>query len=223
MTNSYREELKKYKYFDWEGDRDFRKPNTLPWLKLSIGTIPVDEVYKEFIKIKHLLVDHRSYESNIGWKSICLHGISPETTNHWSTLGLTECPKHNWTSISDLCPVTKKWLSGVFPNCNGRIRFMLLEPGGYIDLHSDYKEPKLAPVNISITQPLGCDFIWEDWGTHPWETGQAYLMNVYYKHKVVNQSARDRLHIIADGHQIEKELVKRSFFDSLQSLGISDY
>ena len=208
-------------YQNWTNQHDFKFGNKLPWLKLSVTDIPTDEILKEFEQVRQYLVSHRDYEDNVGWESMCLHGIDVDKTNHWKTMYQTR-PIHSWTSVGNMCPVTKSWIIDNFNGVTDRVRFMLLEPKGYISKHTDYPDIKLGPINISVTQPEGCNFVWEDWGIHPWQAGEAYLMNVHYNHSVVNNSNEERLHIIIDGYTMEDQLVKRSLEDALQSYNLLD-
>ena len=59
----------------------------LPWLKLDIK-IPHEEMLKEAISLKDEFVSHRDHDSDPrsgyrhkGWRSLCIHGISPTHTN----------------------------------------------------------------------------------------------------------------------------------------------
>jgi hypothetical protein len=214
----------KNKYKDWTDQYDFRIGNPLPWLRLSVEEIPIGDILSEFQTVRHHLVDHRDYEDNAGWYSLCLHGIDVSKTNHWKTYGYDSKPVHSWTSVGNACPITKQWISNNFVGFTDRVRFMLLAPSGYISNHSDYPDTKLGPINISITNPVGCEFIWRNWGVHPWEVGQAYLMNVHYDHCVINNNINEeRLHIIVDGYNnMEDGLIKRSFVDALSSYDLLD-
>ena len=37
-----------------------------------------------------------------------------------------------------------------------RLRFMLLEPGGFITPHKDTDTNKLSPINMALNHPKGC-------------------------------------------------------------------
>ena len=39
-----------------------------------------------------------------------------------------------------------------------RVRYMFLEPGGFITPHNDYEHDKLGPLNISLNNPENCYF-----------------------------------------------------------------
>ena len=88
------------------------KESELPWLPLNIN-IPYQEMLKEATAIKHLFVPHRDKDRqggyrHKGWKSLCIHGISAEKTNHFTEYGYKsndETP-YVWTEIAKLCPVT---------------------------------------------------------------------------------------------------------------------
>ena len=58
-----------------------------------------------------------------------------------------------------MCPITTKFFKEVFPyKTYYRLRFMLLEPQGYITPHIDADINKLSPINIALNNPNGCNF-----------------------------------------------------------------
>ena len=180
-------------YSDWIFEH-----SNCPSLKLDIS-VPVNDIWKEAsANFKHF-VKHRDFEGNIGWKSATIHGIDVQYTNSWSYYGFATEPLYNWTSMADLCPKTKAWLSN-FP-CTEfqRIRFMLLEPGGVIAEHKDNNHRALDAINIAITNPVGCDFKIEDANVIPWKPGDVRLIDIGRTHSVVNDSDYPRLHIIIHG------------------------
>jgi hypothetical protein len=106
-----------------------------------------------------------------------------------------------WTEIADLCPVTTKWLTEVFP-CKkyGRVRFMLLRAGGAIDMHNDSRMRLIENINVALNNPVGCKWIWGDGEELIMEPGGVYAMNLSYNHSVINNSTEDRIHIIIARH-----------------------
>jgi hypothetical protein len=172
-----------------------RKESKLAWLKLNIQ-VPADEIYLEWTKVKQLAVDHRDGErvgnlSNKGWKSLTIYGISPVITNRSDGVMA-------WTSVADQCPITKKWIDDNFiiDETTQRIRFMLLEPGGYILPHCDRDFSGLGEVNVAVHQPNNCWFKFLNNGIIPFQPGDAYIIDTSNKHMVVNDSEDERLHII---------------------------
>ena len=66
----------------------------------------------------------------------------------------------DWTDMSKFCPATKNWLENDFGfNSFTRVRFMLIEPGGYIKPHSDTDHSELIAINIALNMPKKCYFI----------------------------------------------------------------
>jgi hypothetical protein len=180
--------------FIWNG-------NLAGWLELDISA-PYVEMLTEARAVKHLFVKHRDFESE-GWRSLCLHGISSEKTNSATAYGLDQNDDslYHWTEIANLCPVTAKYFQEQFPYAKyHRIRFMLVEPGGYIQPHSDLTQPNLnAAVNISLNNPNKCRLT-SELGTVPFrDSGSVFLFNNYYRHAVYNNSDVDRFHIIVHG------------------------
>lgn len=179
----------------------------LAYLKLDLK-VPCEQMLAEANQIKHKFVAHRSTDklfgklTHHGWKSLTLHGASSTTTGH------TE-ESYSWTEIADLCPVTSNWIKSNF-GVTGRVRFMLLEAGGYILPHTDREIKYLSEVNIALSNPDGCIFRFLDRGNIPFEPGQAYIIDTSNKHMVYNNSSQDRMHVIVHGN-VDKDLLERSY------------
>ena len=91
---------------------------------------------------------------------------------------------------------------------------MLLEPQGYITPHEDSEEHRLAPTNIALNNPEGCNFKMKGHkGFLPFAPGKSLLLDVGNTHAVYNNSNEDRYHIIVHGKITKefKELVERSY------------
>jgi hypothetical protein len=187
----------------------------LAWLKLDI-TVPVEEIHNEFKNCADQVVSHRSNDewanlSHKGWCSATLYGVNSTTTTN-SNL------QHSWTKLADQCPKTTKWINNNFTisKSTGRIRFMLLEPGGYILPHHDRDNSGLREVNVAITQPNGCVFRFLDRGTIPFCEGDAYIIDTSNKHLVWNNSDQYRLHMILHTH-IEDKILEDSYANRFYS------
>jgi hypothetical protein len=182
----------------------------LPYLKLDIS-VPIDKIFLEWSQVKDLAVEHRSDDvlmkeyKNQGWKSLVLYGASATSTEQ-SQGNLS------WTEIAEQCPITVKWIKDNFiigPN-TGRIRFMLLEAGGYILPHVDRDIKHLGEINVAINNPQGNTFRFLDYGTVPFNPGDAYMLDLSNKHFVYNNSNQDRLHIILHT-AVKNELIETSY------------
>jgi hypothetical protein len=179
----------------------------LPWLKLDIK-IPHEEMLSEAKALEDRYVGHRTAEgsgaySHKGWKSLCIHGISATKTNHFLNYGYksnSETP-YKWTEVSDLCPVTTDFFKNKFPYSKYfRLRFMLLEPGGYITPHKDTDTNRLSPINIALNHPEGCKMKMRGHkGYVPFTPGDAMLLDVGNEHAYINKSDEGRYHIIVHG------------------------
>ena len=97
-----------------------------------------------------------------------------------------------------------------------RVRVMLLEPGGYITVHKDYKSNRLGPVNIAITQPNGCHFVMDNHGEIPFSPGKSFMLDVGNLHTVVNHSDLPRYHIIV--HSKPSQKFKKTVVDQYNFL-----
>jgi hypothetical protein len=167
----------------------------LPWLRLNLN-VPYSGILKEADQMYEQAVLHRPDESfghyqNSGWKSLTLYGESPEITENTSVL-------KSWTSIAQQCPCTVEFIKNNFEitSNTGRIRFMWLDPQGYILPHQDRVESGLFETNIAIGNPNDCKFRFLEYGTVPFETGTAFMVDISNRHFVVNNSDQIRTHII---------------------------
>lgn len=182
----------------------------LPYLPLDID-VPVDTILSEWEQVKHEAVFHRDSDAygnvqNTGWKSLTLYGLDKH-----NTYGTGE--NMAWVDIAEQCPNTVKWLKDTFVinEKTGRIRFMLLEPGGFIVLHKDRELSKLYEINIAITNPKGCVFRFKNHGTVPFEPGTACLMDISHEHFVVNDSTEPRLHMIVHSTLCDETIISNSY------------
>ena len=196
-----------------------------PWLKLMIDA-PFKEMLEEAKNIKHLFVEHRTDYSQ-GWKSVCLHGIDDYVTSVPEDHGFSKDTKRDWTNASAECPITTNYFKNQFPfNVYDRVRFMLIEPGGYINPHVDGSRddnPSRA-VNMSLNNPDQCFLITEN-GIVPYDNdGSVFYFNIAYEHGVINNSNEDRYHIIVHGAETpEFEDIVLESYDALGTLQIGYY
>lgn len=177
------------------------KKCTAPWLRLLIDA-PFELMLNEARSLRHRFVLHREDDGQ-GWRSLCIHGISAEHTNSWQSYGYANENEihYDWTDIKDQAPVTVAYFRDNFPYVKyQRLRFMLVEPKGYIMPHSDNQNNNLAAaVNISLNNPEGCRLV-SEMGTVPYsDQGSVFLFNNHYTHAVFNDSDQDRFHIIVHG------------------------
>lgn len=211
--------------YDWVMNR-----SDWPWLFLDLE-VPHKEIHKEALELETEFVPHRKYDEGAGyghrgWKSLCIHGLSATQTENFSAYGhasLDSAP-YKWTEIADRCPTTVKFLKETFPfEKYYRVRFMWLEPQGYIAPHRDQKESGFFPCNIALNQPPGCEFGMENQGILPISQGTAFLPNLSNLHFVQNESNIQRIHLIIHGRAGSKlpqmqDLVVRSARLQLEQL-----
>jgi Aspartyl/Asparaginyl beta-hydroxylase len=187
-----------------EDPNDSKKiSESVGYLPLDLGyDIPYQEMLEEARSIREHFVIHRGQENHSGWRSICIHGLG-----HTHTLGhkdygynSTELAPYRWTDICDRCPVTYNFFKNVLEyESYERIRFMLLEPGGYIVPHIDVPFKYLGPLNMALNEPTGCEFVMENWGKIPFPPGAVNILAIGHLHAVWNNSNEDRYHIIVHG------------------------
>ena len=172
-----------------------------PYFHLSsLDNQPWKEMYKEAEALSDKFYTHRASYGE-GWKSLTLHGLDEDTQSLDTYGDRTDTLKQlDWTWVADKCPVTKKFLTDVWPaEFLNRVRFMLLEPGGYILPHQDRQdhEKRLSVCNISLNNPDDCDFVLKDKGRVPFkDEGSAFLMDISNVHSVWNRSNKPRIHMI---------------------------
>lgn len=164
---------------------------------------PHDEMLAEAQALNHRFVKHRytTGEQHQGWSSLVIHGLGPECTLAHESYGYDDIMKapHDWTEIADLCPITKEWVQGLGFDHLFRVRFMLLEAGGFIAEHNDTDQSRLFAYNIALNQPSECIFTMSQHGVIPFSAGDTFLLDVSNQHHVYNRSTEDRYHIIIHG------------------------
>jgi Aspartyl/Asparaginyl beta-hydroxylase len=176
---------------------------SLGYLTLQLPfDIPHQAMLAEAKKLREFFVAHRSGGEHRGWRSLCLHGISSVHTENHDRYGFAnrESAGYDYTDISRFCPVSTAFFRDVLGyDSYDRVRFMLLEPGGYILPHEDVDWKQLGPINIALNNPVGCEFAMEHWGLVPFSEGTANMLAVGHRHAVFNNSNEDRYHIIVHG------------------------
>jgi hypothetical protein len=171
------------------------------YLDLDI-TFPHEKMLEEAKSLRDKFVQHRDGASN-GWYGLVLHGLDEHKTGPWKQYGITDPNKAkdmmHWTLASDLAPITKDYFINHFPcNSYSRVRFMLLEAGGYINYHNDSKGPIIDNISFVLSSPEGFEWKWQD-GSPDMKMipGHAYAMNIHYHHGLWNNSKEDRYFVIA--------------------------
>ena len=171
--------------------------------------VPYAEMLKEAQALKNRYTEHRSDNGgHKGWKSLALYGLGEDLHESWEDYGYATggdaAKDFMWTPAARECPATMDFLLNTFP-CKkyGRVRFMLLEAGGFIDYHSDNNAGIYLTenTNIPLNNPKECLWKWGD--GHPdlfMEPGKPYAMNITYEHAVFNNSNEDRYHLIIARH-----------------------
>jgi hypothetical protein len=178
--------------------------------------IPNGDIIKEADQLYSQSVLHRANDQlvnyqNTGWRSLTLYGEAPEITENTTA-------NKSWTAIAEQCPHTVEFIKNNFViNANtGRIRFMWLDSKGYILPHQDRTDAEFFETNIAIHQPQDCKFRFLEYGTVPFESGTAFLVDISKRHLVVNNSDQIRTHIIVHS-AITPGIVKSSYEQNFYS------
>lgn len=186
---------------------DVERRSGLPWLALDLPVSPPHErMLEEARRLRRAFVPHRAKGGHRGWYSLCLHGISAAHTESHDQYGYPspDSAPFVWTDIARLCPVTTAYFREHFGyRFYHRVRFMLLEPGGYILPHVDSQQDRLSAINLALNNPVGCDFVMENHGTVPFAPGVANILSLSNRHIVWNRSTEDRIHMIIHGMRDE--------------------
>lgn len=195
--------------------------SSIPFLVLNTPEFDWKECYNEAMAVYDEAIQHRpnDYDENDptdyghrGWSSLTLHGLAKDVSQHWDSKDviakgynfkndLEAKAAYHWTEIADKCPKTVEMINKI-PGYSSfdRVRFMYLEPGGYITPHTDGNHNKLGPVNIALNNPERCEFKMVDDEVYvPWAPGRAIKLNVGHTHSVMNDSDEVRVHMIVHG------------------------
>lgn len=209
-----------HKYPDFFDPKWVVTESQWPFFRLSaLDNQPYDKMYTEAEKLMDKFQPHRE-DYGVGWRSLTIHGLNEDTQSldSYGDNRRETIDKLDWTWVAEHCPTAKTFLTDVWPaEYLNRVRFMLLEPGGYVLPHQDRpsNQKRLSVCNISLNNPQGCEFVFENHGLVPFSNnGSAFLMDISNKHAVYNNSSKPRIHMIIHyemGHRI------RDFFYVLRS------
>jgi hypothetical protein len=205
MNSALKDFINAYKDKKWT---PIAVPNNLwnsdwPWAPIHIN-FNLDLVTEELKKLKYFFVPHRDKDKidsygHDGWSAITLHGIDYDKTEHWDRYSYSVEPKYRWTEVADYCPHIVEQIKKLPYSNFSRVRIMKLAAGGYIMPHTDGPGRLFGPLNIALTNPEGCRFIFKDYGEVPFKPGMGFLLDIGREHCVINESQEDRYHVIVHG------------------------
>ncbi len=109
--------------------------------------------------------------------------------------------KPRWSSSIKYFPETYKFIQSLPYKELYDVRFLLLNPGGYISPHTDLPIMCLDPLSIAIYVPANCFFKFTKFGYLPVQTGKAFILNIGYEHEVLNLSHEARLNLVIFGRK----------------------
>lgn len=201
-------------FSNWETDRNallsffkwIRHESKCRSLVLQIDN-DLKNLKNEIMSKIFLAVDHREEEGK-GWKSLTLHGYSSlmtDSDDFYRDMGLDLPEKKDWTSVSKFFPKTKEWILKNIPFDNyGRIRIMIVEPGGCVLPHRDFEHGSLlAGINVAINHPLGVEYL-IDGKSINWNEGDSRLIDIGSIHSISNNSNFPRVHLIIHSEPIDQ-------------------
>ena len=195
-----------------------------PWVPCNknIDSLLVND---ELATIDHMFVEHREDDrfnnyGHKGWSAVCLHGIDWDKTQAWHEYGYKSEADvdYKWTSICEKMPYITNLVKSFEFDQLKRIRIMRLEPGGYIMPHRDGEGRIFGPFNFALTQPVGCEFVFENKGLVPFRQGRGFLLDLGIRHAIINRSDEVRYHLIIHGNPL-RPMMQR-VVDSIKSMNI---
>lgn len=220
MNKIIKEFIFKNENLEW-----FMFKSCLPWLHLDIE-VPIKEIYQEALSVYDSFIEYRESNSK-GWKGVCIHGISDKhiydytTYNEYKYLDQKLVP-YNFTNISKKCPVTTNFLKSAFFGTRFfRVRFMILEPGGYIEPHVDMPKKILAPINIAINNPDKCVFKMKGYGIVPFFSGSTFMLDTSNEHIVFNGSNDIRIHMIVHCDFLNLNSIQKERWSELMNISLA--
>jgi hypothetical protein len=180
------------------------KKTEIPWIELDIK-FDVDVWKQQILEVEPFYQEYRESNSE-GWSSCCLHGLSVDKPYTADNYGYDEYKApYLYTDLAYKTPIITDFWKNQFPaERYTRIRFMKLNPGGFIDWHNDGQLPDgvdpldvALPINLAVLHPVNCTMKIED-KVVPWEEGKVFMLNVSKNHAVFNHSSKPRIHMIAN-------------------------
>lgn len=208
MNEQLLEFLNTNKGFNWqpgEMPRDLWSSDW-PWAPVIPDEPITPEILEELELVKTLFVEHRANDKissygHEGWAALTLHGIDYDKTENYERYSYkTEADAHyHWTSACEQMPRTVELIKRLPFTKWGRVRIMRLAPGGYIMPHTDGSGRIFGPYNFALTNPRGCEFVFEGHGRVPFLPGRGFMLDLGIRHAVYNRSDQYRYHAIIHG------------------------
>lgn len=131
------------------------------------------------------------------WSILSLRSIGGSTNNILAETGAESVFAD--TELLALCPYLKQVIDSLA--CEKRaVRLMNLKPGAIIKEHKDRElsyEHGEARIHIPVTTNVGVDFFLDDERMSLRE-GECWYMNFNLKHRLANNGATDRVHLVID-------------------------
>lgn len=213
--------------------------SNIPFLKLDIPPVPVDEIYNELNSIiDDFTVPTQKFDHSDlvrkDYPEVMSCGCDPlREANIYNLYTYDVNPS---SESSKKTPFTTNFIN-TFLGKNiifHRAQANLLGPGGWIAPHVDNAENEalkykmggkpgqLCTLNVAITHPEGSKVFVENCGHVPFNPGDAFLIDVTRWHGVYNPISF-RFHLVIrfdwiNSNLHDKELLRRSYFKMLGNL-----
>jgi hypothetical protein len=187
----------------------------VPWIDLEVA-FDHEACFREAAILGERFAAHQSgLESELapGWKSLAVRargGGLHHGSDYAYRVADGPAAESALTEIAALVPHTLALMDRlVTMDRVTSARFMVLEPGGAIPVHSDdLTHPVSHSLNIAFNMPEGCE-LWIDLDPDgakgpfarlaPFKAGTALILNVAKHHAVHNRSAEPRIHLKVEG------------------------
>ncbi len=137
-----------------------------------------------------------------GWSTLQLRSINglPENNSAIQSKTLPKGVKYEDTELLESCPYIKEVLD-FFKIEKTAVRLMKLSAGASIKPHTDHDlnfEEGEVRLHVPVTTSSQVRFFLED-EQIPMLEGSCWYLNLSLKHSVINDSDKDRVHLVIDG------------------------
>jgi len=212
------------KTFDDVWDNFFECP--IGHLPVAALKIPAQEILNEMISLRSNFVPHPPDDYHQGRNSFVIYGANknylPYNGVHNVDESKLDVSGNSWVA-QDVAPFTTNYFKDVFPSeVYDHVIVMLLEPGGWIDPHTDMViRAKLTNIPLNLPEQSQAA---NTQGTIPYVVGESMIIDTSVEHAICNPSNQDR-YVISVGCKYKdnarREIVKTYLSKRKRSLQAS--
>jgi len=195
-------------------------------LPVTSFTIPAQEIINEMIAQRSTFVPHPPDDYHQGRNAFVIYGANstylPYNGVHNIDDSKLDISNNSWVA-QDTAPFTTNYFKNIFPGyAYKHVIVMLLEPGGWIDPHTDMKEStKITNIPLNLPELSRAA---NTQGTIPYVVGESMIIDTSVTHAICNPSNQDR-YVISVGCKYKddarREIVKTYLSERKRSLQAS--